>query len=151
MSDNPTLSELIGSEPTREQVISDCETLVDQEVKAKSGMSGAAIKLGYKTVKAIKPGFIRAAIDGLLDDWLLELEQFHAAWRKTGGSFAEFVTVRSDEVAEAMLVVTDRRAEVSDVKTARKRSKKMRSSAKGNVVAAVPGLGALIERRLGAA
>jgi len=148
MSENPTLTELIGSEPTRASVISECETLVDEEVKSKSGMSGAAIKLGYKTVKAIKPGFIRSAIDGLLDDWLVELEPFHAGWRKAGGSFAEYVTARSDEVAEAMLAVTDRRAEVSDVKTARKMYQKMRPSAKSNVVAAVPGLGALIGRHL---
>jgi len=148
MSENPTLAELIGAEPTRANVISECETLVDEEVRAKSGMSGAAIKLGYKTVKAIKPGFIRGTIDALLDDWLVELEPFHAGWRVAGGSFAEYVTARSDEVAEAMLKVTDHRAEVSDVKTARKMYSKMRPSAKDNVVAAVPRLGALIARFL---
>lgn len=149
MSDNQTLAAIVGVEPTRGEVITECEALVDEEVRAKSGFSGAAIKLGFKTVKAIKPGFIRAAIDGLLDAWLVKLEPFHEGWRGAGGSFAEYVTSRSDEVAEAMLSVTDEQAEVTKHKTARKMYKKMRPSAKENVVAAVPKLGALIEKRLG--
>lgn len=144
----PTLASQIGADPVRSQVISECETLVDDEVRAKSGFSGAAIKLGYKTVKAVKPGFVRGAIDGLLDDWLERLEPFHSGWRGAGGSFAEYITARSDEVAEAMLGVTDERAEVSEHKTVRKMYKKMRPSAKDNVVSALPKLGALIEQHL---
>ncbi len=149
MSETPaTLATQLGSDPARERVIEDCLKLVDQEVKAKSGFSGAAIKLGYKTVKAVKPGFVRGAIDGLLDDWLQRLEPFHQSWRAAGGSFSEHITARSDEVAEAMLAVTDERAEVSKHKTARKMYKKMRPSAKGNVIGALPKLGALIEKHL---
>lgn len=148
MTDNKNLKTQIGSEPTRSTVISQCQDLVDEEVRAKSGMTGVAIKLGYKTVKAIKPGFIRAAIDGLLDDWLDRLEPFHASWQSAGGAFSEYVSSRSDEIAEAMLSVTDERAEVSDLKTARKMYKKLRPTAKNNVVTAVPKLGRIIEQHL---
>ncbi|MBT8495837.1 MAG: hypothetical protein KJO07_22530, partial [Deltaproteobacteria bacterium] len=142
------LAEKIGADPTRGTVIDECQDLVDGEVKAKRGMSGAAIKLGYKTVKAIKPGFVRGVIDGLLDDWLVELEPFHGGWLKAGGSFAEYVTARSDEVAEAMLSVTDRAATETKHKTAAKMYRKMRPSAKDNVIAALPKLGAIIEKHL---
>ena len=148
MSEQATLADKIGSDPTRSTVIDECQNLVDDEVKAKRGMSGAAIKLGYKTVKAIKPGFVRGVIDHLLDDWLTELEPFHGSWQKAGGSFAEFVTARSDEVAEAMLSVTDRAAGETKHKTAAKMYKKMRPSAKDNVVSALRKLGAIIEKHL---
>lgn len=149
MSDK-TLCEQIGVEPTRGEVVGECTSLVDREVKAKSGMSGIAIKGAYGTVKKIKPGFVNSAVDGLLDGWLEKLEPYYAEWRGKGaGSFADHVSARSEDVAEALLEVTDERAETSKHRTAAKLYKKLRPSAKRNVVEAVPNLGVLIERHLG--
>lgn len=149
MSSEQTLSQRIGSEPTRARVVSECVNLVDEEVKAKNGVSGLAIKGAYGTVKKIKPGFVTAAVDGLLDDWLRRLEPFHAQWRASGsGSFTDYVTVRSDDVSEELLAVTDARAESSQHRTAAKLYTKLRPTAKKNVAGAVPKLGALIERHL---
>ena len=56
----------------------------------------------------------------------------------------------STGAAEALLSVTDDRAETTKHKTAKKLYKKMRPSAKANVIAAVPKLGALVESHLDA-
>lgn len=147
MSTQKTLADYVGASPTRERVVADCASLVDEEVKSKGGISGVAIKGAYGTVKAIKPRFVPEVIDALLDEWVAKLEPYYAKWRSSGsGSLAEYLTARSEDVAEDLLKVTDERAGRSKHKTASKLYGKMRPSAKRNVAAAVPKLGALMEK-----
>ena len=149
MSDAKSLAAAIGAEPTRTTVIDGCVSLVDGEVSAKKGVSGFAIKGAYKTVKAIKPGFVRGTVDSLLDPWLERLQPFHDEWRDSGsGTFTAFLSARADDVAEAMLSVTDEAAQNTKHKTAGKLYGKLRGSAKTNVSGAVPQLGALSEPHL---
>lgn len=72
-----TLVERIGVAPYRELVIADCCTLIDAQVKAKSGLSGIAIKGVYATVKTFKKGFVPSVVNALLDDWLGKLQPYH--------------------------------------------------------------------------
>ncbi len=152
MSSQKTLAEYVATPPTRERVVADCAALVDEEVKSKGGLSGVAIKGAYGTVKAIKPRFVPDVIDALLDEWVAKLEPYYAKWRAGGtGSLAEYLTARSDDVAEALLSVTDARAASTKHKTAGKLYGKMRPSAKRNVSAAIPKLGSLMEQHVRAA
>jgi hypothetical protein len=130
-------------------VVAECVALIDAEVKSKGGLSGVAVKGAYGTVKTIKPKFIPEVVDALLDDWVGKLEPYYTKWKNGGsGSLVEFLTARSDDVAEDLLAVTDERAGKSKHKTASKLYNKMRPSAKRNVSAAVPKLGALMERHI---
>jgi hypothetical protein len=149
---NKTLAEYVAIEPTRATVVADCVALVDEEVRSKGGLSGVTIKAAYGTVKTIKPRFVEGVIDALLDEWVGKLEPYFARWRSGGqGSLGEFLTARSDEVAEDLLAVTDDRARSTKHKTAAKLYDKMRPSAKKNVAAAMPKLGGLMEKHVGAA
>jgi hypothetical protein len=152
MSTQKTLADYVATSPTRERVVADCASLVDEEVRSKGGLSGVAIKGAYGTVKAIKPRFITDVIDALLDEWVAKLEPHFARWQGGGtGSLAEYLTARSDDVAEDLLTVTDARASSTKHKTAGKLYGKMRPSAKRNVSAAIPKLGSLMERHVRAA
>ena len=144
------LADYVATGPARERVVADCVALVDEEVKAKGGLSGVAIKGAYGTVKTIKPRFVPEVVDALLDDWVAKLEPYYAKWRGGGsnGTLAEFLTARSDDVAEDLLTVTDERSAKSKHKTATKLYGKMRPSAKRNVSSAVPKLGALMEKHI---
>ncbi len=144
-----TLAEYVAKSPVRERVVADCVALIDEEVKGKGGLSGVAVKGAYGTVKTIKPKFVPEVVDALLDDWVSKLEPYYGKWRSGGkGSLAEFLTARSDDVAEDLLAVTDERAGKTKHKTASKLYNKMRPSAKRNVSGAVPKLGALMERHI---
>ena len=149
MSQSRTLSEQITSELTRPKVVAECATLIDEEVKSKSGFGGVALRGAYATIKAIKRGFVPDVVDALLDDWIIQLEPYYDRWKSGGGTtFADYVTARSDDVADDLLKVTDDRAANSRHTTARKAYTKMRGSAKKHVTAAVPRLGKLIENHL---
>ena len=143
-----SLAGYVATGPARERVVADCVALVDEELKAKGGLSGVAIKGAYGTVKTIKPRFVPEVVDALLDDWVGKLEPYYAKWRSGGsaGTLAEFLTARSDDVAEDLLAVTDERSAGSKHKTATKLYGKMRPSAKRNVSDAVPKLGAMMEK-----
>lgn len=149
MSDQPSLRDQLATEPVRPRVVAECVTLIDQQVKAKGGLSGVAIKGAYGTVKKIKPRMVPDTVDGLLDDWLERLEPYYGTWRTGGsGTFTEFLTARSDEVAEELLTVTDERSQNTKHKTAKKMYDRMRPSAKKNVVEGIPELARLVERHL---
>lgn len=150
---NLNLKERLGTEPVRARMIDDCVALVEEQVKNKGGLSGIAIRTAYSAVKAIKKGFINEVVDGMLDEWLERLQPHYDTWAngaKGAGNakFSDFLVARSDEVAESLLAVTDRRAENTKHKTAKKAYLKMRGSAKSNVIEAIPDLGRMFERRL---
>jgi hypothetical protein len=149
MSTQKSLADYVATPPARDRVVADCARLVDDEVKAKGGLSGVAIKGAYGTVKAIKPRFVPEVIDTLFDEWVAKLEPYYAKWRSGGtGSLTEFLTARSDDVAEDLLTVTDERAARTKHKTAGKLYSKMRPTAKRNVSAAIPKLGGVMERHI---
>jgi len=142
-----TLVEQIGKAPKRAAVISDCVELIDHQVKAK----GFIMKSAYATIKAIKKGFVSETVDALLDDWLNKLQPHYDKWAATKpSSLSDFLTARSDDVAEDLLKVTDQRAEKTSHTTAKKMYLKMRDGAKKNVVEAIPDLAKMIEKHVAA-
>jgi len=146
-----TLKDQIAVEPTRPRVVAECVTLIDHQVRSKGGVRGIAVRGAYATIKALKRGFVAGVVEALLDDWLAKLEPYYARWDAGGsGTFTEYLTARSDEVADDLLEVTDARAETTKHTTAKKYYFKMRDRAKENVVESVPELARLIERHLAA-
>lgn len=141
------LKEVLLDGAKRPAVVGDLTRLIDDEVSAKSGVSGLAIKSGYGLVKKIKPGIIGDAVDTLADDFMARLEPFYADYRSTGGGgLPEYLGRRSSEVADALLGVTDERAEMSRRESIKKIYNKLRPQGKKNVEDALPKLGALIEK-----
>jgi hypothetical protein len=131
----------------RAEIVSSCCRLLDAEVGRKGGLSGLAVKAGYAVLKAIKPGAVAEAIDVLLDDFLGALEPFHGAFEKEGeAGFGGHLKEHAAQVAEALLKVTDRRAEQSKHGSLRGMYHKLRPSALRNVQEAVPGLADLVDR-----
>ena len=140
-----TLVEQLGKEPQRPVVVSECVELIDAQVKQK----GFLIKGAYSTIKAIKKKFVPEVVDALLDDWLGKIQPHYEKWDATKPStFSDYIVARSDDVAEDLLKVTDERAEKTTHTTAKKMYKRMRDSAKRNVVEAIPELAKLIEKHL---
>jgi hypothetical protein len=136
--------------PSRERVVAECCTLIDEEVGTKGGLSGIAVKGAYKVVKAVKPTFIREVVDAMLDDWVAKLDPFFTQWQASGNgkSFPDFLSGRGNEVAEALLQVTDGRAQDAKNKTVKALYEKMRPAAKKHVEEALPRLGRLVERNV---
>lgn len=138
-----TLKAALLDETKRPQVVADLGQLVDDEVAQK----GIAVKSGYGVVKKLKPGIITDAVDSLLDEFTHQLEPFYADFTTSGsGSLGDYFSSRSSEVADALLAVTDARAERSSRESIKKVYDKLRPSGKKNVEEALPRLGSVIQK-----
>ena len=71
-----TLHEILLTPDTKPQVTADCMTLIQQEVSAKSGVSGTAVKLAYKTVNAVASGYVQSMVETLLPDMMALLNSW---------------------------------------------------------------------------
>jgi hypothetical protein len=146
-----TLKDILLDSGRRPAVVSDFETLVDAEVSDKGGVSGAVVKTSFAAVKKIKPGIIPSAVDTLLPEFATALEPFYGDYRAKGGNdFGAYLTSRSDEASDALLSVTDSRAEKSSRDSIKKVYGKLRPNGKKNVEEALPRLGALIDKHAAA-
>jgi hypothetical protein len=141
-----TLKERLGASDKRQQVIDDACRVLDEEVADKGGLSGMAVKAAFSVVKGVKPGFIRQAVDHLLDDFLDTLEPIHREALAQGKKPGEHIRNESSRVAEALLAVTDAKAKRAENPAILKTYEKLRPSAKKHVEAAAPRLGQLLEK-----
>ncbi|SIS17382.1 DUF6918 family protein [Williamsia sterculiae] len=131
----------------RPAVVKDLVGVIDAEVADKKGLSGTAVKGGYAAVNRVKRGIVPEATDRMLADFVEALEPFWAT-RPAGVAFGDHLHDEGDKAADALLSVTDRRA--SYAKPALTRAyNALRPKAKENVIAALPRLGAAIEKHAG--
>jgi hypothetical protein len=141
------LSESLLDEAKRTAFLADAKEVLDAEVSDKGGASGLAVKGGYAAVKKISPSIVPDALESLAPKLIAQLDPFWQEYTASGsGQFADLLVAKSDEVAEALLTVTDQRAEASTRPALRKVYSSMRSSAKKNVIEALPRLGDLVQR-----
>ena len=145
-----TLQEILLAPDTKPQVVDDCYALIEQQVSGMSGVSGTAVKLAYKTANAFAPGHVRHMVGTLIPGMSEKLQPFWEDFAASGGSgFGDYLAKNGEEVAEALLTVTDARAEASNRPTIVKAYRTVRGSAAKHVQAALPQLGELVTKYAG--
>lgn len=144
------LQTILNEDGKRQAVIDDSVALVQEEVNRKKGVSGFAIKNGYKLVSKLKGGYMtHIMVDKMLDQFVASLQPFYTEFQSAdNGSFAAFLATREDTVAEALLSATDQRRQAESNKMLTGAYDKLRPLAKRNVQEAVPGIGRMIEKHL---
>src|SRR4051812_45933430 len=105
-----SLVEALTDGAKKADVVKDCCSLIDAEVKEKGGISGLAIKAGYGTVKGIKPGFVEKAIEDLLPEFARVLDPIYADAKSQNKPVGDFFTANTSRVADALLSITDAKA-----------------------------------------
>src|SRR5580693_2072062 len=142
-----TLDQMLLAPDVQPSVVADCMTLIDEEVSSKSGVSGAAVKLAYKTAKTCPKGYLRETVESLLPEFVAAFEPFWADFTASGASgFGDYLVKRGDEVSEALLAVSDTRAKMSGRPTIVKAYGAVRGGAAKHVAAALPNVGGLVEK-----
>jgi hypothetical protein len=142
----PNLTEALTGESHKSAVVDDCCALIDAEVADKGGLSGLAIKAGYRAVQGIKPGFVRQVVTDLLPDFAKALEPIYQEAKANGAGVKAHFTSHTTQVADALLTITDEKAKRSKSGMVKGTYEKLRGSAKKNVEAAVPRLAGMIEK-----
>ena len=142
-----TLPEILLAPPVKPQVVEDCQALIDHQVSEMSGISGTAIKLAYKTANKFAAGHVHDQIEALLPLMADKLDPYWADFHAAGGSdFGDYLSKRGDEVSESLLAVTDNMAGESGRATIVKAYGAVRGNATKHVIAALPQVGALVQK-----
>jgi hypothetical protein len=145
-----TLQEMLLAPDIQPLVVEDSEALVTDQVADLCGVTGAAIKLAYNTVRKFDANHIHGMIETILPNVADALQpywaQFSAEFTPSSGDFGGYLAAREDEVAEALLAITDRRRDNSVRPTIVKAYNTIRGRASKQVKAALPALGLLIQK-----
>jgi hypothetical protein len=142
-----TLREILLTPETQPKVLADCYTLIEREISDNSGIRGTALKLAYKTISAVAPGHVRFLMESMLPEMVDELERFWVDFSASGSSeFGDYLVKRGDEVAEALLSVTDARAAASERPMVVKAYGAVRGGAGQHIGASLPRVGDLVAK-----
>jgi hypothetical protein len=144
------LDQILLAPDIQPAVVADCLALIDQEVSGKSGVSGVTVKLAYKTAKRFAKGYLQSTVENLLPDLVAALEPYWADFNTSGAAgFGDYLVKHGDEVAESLLSMTDARAKMSDRPVIIKAYGTVRGGAAKHITAALPNVGALVEKYAG--
>jgi len=145
-----TLQQILLTPDTQPKVIADCHALIEQEIKDKSGISGTAVKLAYKTITSFAPGYYNGMVEELVPLIVEKLKPYWADFSTSGSSeFGDYLVKRGGEVSEALLEVTDDYASKSDKPVILRAYKTVRGSAGKNIEAALPRVGEMVRKYAG--
>lgn len=140
------LAEVLNSPDKKDRVVQDCLRIIDAEVADKGGLSGMAIKAGYKAVKGVKPGFVQKVVNDLLPEFADAVDPIYEEAVAQGRPVRQHFVDNSGRVADNLLAITDGKAERSKNGLVKKTYERLRGQAKNHVTAAVPRLGDLIQK-----
>jgi hypothetical protein len=141
-----TLRDQLGHGDKRASVIKDANDVLEMEVQDKGGLTGVAIRGAFAIVKGVKPGFTTEVIDHLLNDFLDALDPIYQEAVAQGKRPGVHLAGNRDRMAEALLAITDARAERASRGVIKKTYDKLRPSAKKHVGDAAPRVGELLDR-----
>ena len=142
------LTRKINDKTTYRSVAADCARLIDEQVAAKSGLSGLALKAAYGVAKGIGADYIPGAIQRLLPETLAALDPMWTEGVEKGDPVA-YLSQNSDRAADVILSTTDARMEKKGSGIILSSYKKLRKSVKRDVATAVPGLAQILGRYAG--
>jgi hypothetical protein len=140
---NMGLSDKISDQNIQANLVADCTRLMDEQVAAKSGISGLALKAAYGVVKGVEPSYISGAIQRLLPDALAALDPMWNEGVQSGDPVQHLIQNRS-RTADMLLSITDSKIENSKNGAVRASYNKLRKSVKSDVEEAVPGLAKIL-------
>jgi hypothetical protein len=141
-----TLRDQLGHGDKRTAVIKDANDVLEMEVQDKGGLTGVAIRGAFAIVKGVRPGFTTDVIDNLLNDFLDALDPIYQEAVAQGKRPSAHLATNRDRMAEALLAITDARAERASRGVIKKTYDKLRPSAKKHVADAAPRVGELLDR-----
>lgn len=140
------LAEVVADRSRRQAVLDDCVRLIEAEVADKKGLTGMAVKAAFKSVSKLRPGMVRHSMDALLDDFSYRVDPFWAECQSTGAAPRAFFTQKKREIANALLSITDLRAERADNKVLVKAYKGLRGKAVEHIGDAMPRFADLVQK-----
>jgi hypothetical protein len=131
----------------RAEIVRDAERIVDEEVAARSGVSGVALRAGYAAFRRLRPGIVGLAIDRLLPLFAPILDR-HWATAVASGDADDWFRREANTVADDLLSVTDAISHRTTNPVALGLYRSLRGQARSHVAAGVTRVPAFLRKHL---
>lgn len=110
----PTLSQILLDPKHKDAIIADCVSRVEDRVAHSSGLKGLSLKAGLAAIKKVRPDAVPRAVTRFLPEFAAALDPLYERFRASGETdFSRYVKKHSAEAREALLSITDERAEAN--------------------------------------
>ena len=136
------LEQVVADPTLRSRLLDACVHAVQAEVQSKSGVTGLFIKKGYGAFEAIRPGMARHMFEQLLPSFVPALSPHWDAAR--GTDVSDYFETHREDVATALLAVTDARAAKAKNAVLATLYRSLRGRAQPHVASAVPRIGDIL-------
>jgi hypothetical protein len=144
-----SLVDVLTDASKKADVVRDCLDIIDREVDDKSGLSGMAIKAGYRAVQGIKPGFVKNVVEDLLPEFAKAVDPIYQEGKAAGRPTVAHMEANAGRLADALLAITDGKAQRSKSGVVKATYERLRPTAKKNVEQSIPRLARLVEKYAG--
>ena len=142
-----SFSEKLLTKRVRPALTADLVSVVQQEVGEKKGLSGTAVKTGYKAVTKVMPNLAERAVTKMLPDSVRALDPFWSDFQSAGGGdFGQYLAGRGSEAAAALLAVSDTKVNRTSREAIKRAYKPLRGKASDHVQSALPRVGAVLQK-----
>ena len=142
VADGPLAAQLLSPE-TFPRFVDDCIALIGDEIRKK----GMTLRTAFKVTQKVKPDITERTVRELSPDFVHALEPCYAKYRAEGGEdLRAHLIAHEDEVADAMLIAADRRAERIHNRTIHSAYGRVRGRARREISEAMPQIASVIAR-----
>ena len=141
-----SLVDAVKDTTKRPAIISDCTQMIDQEVKDKSGLTGLAVRAGFKAIKGFRPDIVSMALEDLIDDFADQVEPFWQECQNNGDDVKVYFVRRKVDIANALLSITDGKAKNSKHRVLVKAYKSLRGKAIDHIGSAMPRFSEIVKK-----
>lgn len=109
----PSLNSIVGK-VDRAKIVSDITNLVSVKVREKNGIAGIATRKVYFSAQKMHPGIDKKAVNLLLDDIILSLDPYYAAFlnsKNKESSLKNYFDIHKMDIGKSILDCVETRAE----------------------------------------
>lgn len=123
----PTLSDILLDPKHRDAIIADCVTRAEARVANASGLKGLGLKAGLGAIKKAMPDAVPRAVTRMLPEFSAALNPLYQRFLASGEKdFSRYLKQHSAEAREALMAITDSRADASTHKALASGYRKLR-------------------------
>lgn len=140
-----TLRDIVSDPAHRPRIADDAIREASIAVGSRSGVKAVAAQFGLEAINRIRPGFLARQVEELLPEMADAIEPWWVQGRGHGDAPA-WLRANADEVAEALLSVTDTHVASARDQTAIAVYQRLRSVAPTRIAAEMPRIATFIER-----
>ncbi len=143
-----TLRDIVSDPEQRPDIANDAVVEAAAALRSRSGIKAVAAQFGFDAINRIRPGFLARQVEELLPAMAEAVEPWWVEGRAQGDAPA-WLTSHADEVAEALLGVTDDHVASAHDQAAVAVYRRLRSVAPRRIAAEMPRVAAFIARWTG--